>query len=174
MNAEAPGRRDGPGRDEADTSRDTAGIPIPPPFIYLIPFLAGVWLHHTVGGDAIPEVARRPAWVAGWALVVLGVAINASAWVAFLRAKTPVLPTRPTTAIVTGGPYRFTRNPLYLSLALIYAGVPLVQGYLWPYLFLPLVLFLIVRLVIEREERYLERKFGSDYTRYRDAVRRWI
>jgi protein-S-isoprenylcysteine O-methyltransferase Ste14 len=59
-------------------------------------------------------------------------------------------------------------------LALIYAGVPLVQGYLWPYLFLPLVLFLIVRLVIEREERYLERKFGSDYTRYRDAVRRWI
>lgn len=157
-----------------DATRDTAGLPIPPPFIYLIPFLAGVLLHHAVGHDAIPDAARTVARVAGWALVGLGVAINASAWVAFLRAKTPVLPTRPTTAIVTSGPYRFTRNPLYLSLALLYAGIPLIFGYLWPYPFLPLVLFLIVRLVIEREERYLERKFGSDYTSYRDAVRRWI
>ena len=156
------------------TTIDTAEIPIPPPLIYVVPFLIGVLLHHTIGGDTVPETARTTARLAGWALVILGVAINVSAWVAFLRAKTPVIPTRPTTAIVTSGPYRFTRNPLYASLTIVYAGVPLILGYLWPYIFLPLVLFLIVRLVIEREERYLERRFGADYTRYRDAVRRWI
>lgn len=155
-------------------SKDTADIPIPPPLIYFFPFLVGVLFHHTIGGDTITETARTAARIAGWALVAMGVAINASAWVAFLRAKTPVIPTSPTTTIVTNGPYRFSRNPLYLSLALIYAGLPLLFGYLWPLAFLPLVLFLIVRLVIEREERYLERKFGADYTLYRDAVRRWI
>jgi len=153
---------------------DTAEIPIPPPLIYVVPFLIGTLLHHTIGGDTIPETVRMTAYHAGTAMVVLGLAINALAWVAMIRAKTPVIPTRPTTAIVTSGPYRFSRNPLYASLALLYAGFPLIFGYLWPYTFLPLVLFLIVRLVIEREERYLERKFGADYTRYRDAVRRWI
>lgn len=155
-------------------SKDTAHISIPPPLIYVVPFLIGTLLHNTIGGDTIPETVRMTTHRVGTALFVLGLAINAWAWLAFIRAKTPVLPTRPTTAIVTTGPYRFTRNPLYLSLTLLYAGIPLIFGYLWPYPFLPLVLFLIVRLVIEREERYLERKFGSDYTRYRDTVRRWI
>jgi protein-S-isoprenylcysteine O-methyltransferase Ste14 len=153
---------------------DTPKLPILPPYLYFIPFLVGVLLHHTVGGDRIPAHILPAARLLGWILVALGVVINVSAWIAFLRARTPVIPTRPTTAIVTWGPYKFTRNPLYLSLAIIYLGTPLLLGYVWPYIFFPLVPLLVARLVIRREESYLERKFGAEYTRYRDSVRRWL
>lgn len=153
---------------------DTPNLPVPPPFLYFIPFLAGVALHHTVGGDRIPASMLPAARLVGWSLVALGVAINVSAWIVFLRARTPVLPTRPTTAIVTSGPYKFTRNPLYLSLAIVYLGMPLLLGYAWPYIFFPIIPFLVARLVIRREESYLVRKFGAEYTRYRDSVRRWL
>ena len=160
--------------ESPEPAADTPKLPILPPYLYFIPFLAGVLLHHTVGGDRIPTSALPVARPLGWFLVALGVAINVSAWIAFLRARTPVLPTRPTTAIVTSGPYKFTRNPLYLSLAIVYLGMPLLLGYAWPYIFFPLVPFLVARLVISREESYLVRKFGVEYARYRDSVRRWL
>ena len=163
-----------PTPDPAPPTRETANLPIPPPFLYFIPFLIGVLLHHLVGGDRIPASALGPARIAGAVLVAIGLAINISAWVAFHRVRTPVMPTRPTTAIATTGPYRFTRNPLYLSLAIIYLGAALLLGYLWPLLFLPLAVALITRLVITREEGYLEGKFGTEYARYRDSVRRWL
>ncbi|SRR5216117_3876374 len=155
-------------------ARDTANLPVSPPLLYLVPFLAGVLVHHVAAGDRIPPSTLTAARILGGVLVAIGLAINVSAWIAFHRARTPVLPTRPTTAIVVGGPYRFTRNPLYLSLAVIYAGVVLLLGYLWPLVFLPLALVLISRLVIAREELYLARKFGPEYAQYRDSVRRWL
>jgi protein-S-isoprenylcysteine O-methyltransferase Ste14 len=163
-----------PTHDPAPPSRDTANLPIPPPFLYFIPFLIGILLHHLVGGDRIPASALPVARIAGAILAAIGLAINVSAWIAFHRVRTPVMPTRPTTAIATTGPYRFTRNPLYLSLAIIHLGAALLLGYLWPLLFLPLAVALISRLVIAREEAYLEGKFGAEYTRYRDSVRRWL
>jgi len=155
-------------------TRDTPNLPVLPPFLYFIPFFAGVLLHHVVGGDRIPASALAAARGTGGILVAIGIAINVSAWIAFHQARTPVMPTKPTTAIVIRGPYRFTRNPLYLSLALIYLGAALLLGYLWPLVFLPLAVFLISRLVIAREEAYLEGKFGDEYARYRNSVRRWL
>lgn len=84
------------------------------------------------------------------------------------RAGTKVDPREPTTAIVTGGPYRFTRNPLYLSMTLIYSGITALFDAL------PGVLRIMRRGVIEREERYLEGKFGDEYLNYKAQVRRWI
>ncbi len=153
---------------------DTANLPIPPPLFYIIPFLIGVLLHHLVGGDRIPAPALAAARLAGALLAAIGLAINVSAWIAFHRVRTPVMPTRPTTAIATSGPYKFTRNPLYLSLAIIYFGAALLLGYLWPLFFLPLAVRLISRLVIAREEIYLEGKFGAEYARYRGSARRWL
>ena len=158
----------------AGPPRDTVGLPVPPPLLYFVPFLVGVLLHHLVGGDRIPGSALAAARLLGGAFIAAGLAINVSAWIAFHRARTPVMPTRPTTAVVNDGPYRFTRNPLYLSLAIVYVGAALLLSYLWPLLFLPLAVVLIARLVIDREEAYLERKFGGEYTRYRAAVRRWL
>ena len=91
-----------------------------------------------------------------------------------IQTRTSPLPIKPTTAIVATGPYRFTRNPMYVGLAALYLGITLWVDSLWPVLFLPAVLFMIQRFVIAREERYLEAKFGDQYRGYKARVRRWI
>jgi protein-S-isoprenylcysteine O-methyltransferase Ste14 len=90
------------------------------------------------------------------------------------RAETNVDPRQPTTAIVTEGPYRFTRNPLYLSMTLIYAGITALANALPAAVLFPIVLRIMRRGVIEREKRYLERKFGDEYLIYKAQVRRWV
>ena len=93
---------------------------------------------------------------------------------AFARAGTPVSPFRAPTRLVTDGPYRLTRNPGYLGMALGYAGIALLAGAPWALLPLPAVLALVDRGVIVREERYLRRHFGDQYARYERRARRWI
>jgi protein-S-isoprenylcysteine O-methyltransferase Ste14 len=90
------------------------------------------------------------------------------------RAGTPVDPYDAPTALVTEGPFRLTRNPAYVGLALTYAGLSLLTAVLWPLLLLPGVLIAMDRGVIQREERYLEAHFGSSYQQYRRRVRRWL
>ena len=75
---------------------------------------------------------------------------------------------------MTTGPYRFTRNPAYLGMALTYVGIALLSSAVWVLLPLPLVLAVIDRGVIAREERYLQRKFGEEYLSYKRTVRRWV
>ncbi len=106
--------------------------------------------------------------------MLAGAALLASFNTAFTRKGTAVEPWKPTTAIVTTGPYRLTRNPAYLGMALVYIGIALLAEALWVLVPLPLVVALIDRAVITREERYLERKFGREYLDYKATVRRWV
>jgi protein-S-isoprenylcysteine O-methyltransferase Ste14 len=93
---------------------------------------------------------------------------------ALLAAETNINPFKPTMSIVTAGPYRFTRNPLYLGVTLIYCGLTLIINTWWCFVFLVPVLLLIHFGVVTREERYLERKFGDSYRQYRARVRRYL
>jgi protein-S-isoprenylcysteine O-methyltransferase Ste14 len=97
-----------------------------------------------------------------------------SAFLEMRRAGTHVDPRQPATALVSQGPFRLTRNPLYLSLTLLYAGIALVVNSLWPILLLPGALIMIRYGVINREERYLERTFCEQYLSYKAKVRRWV
>src|SRR5215218_8801600 len=90
------------------------------------------------------------------------------------RAGTPTNPYKPSSGIVTEGPFRYTRNPAYLSMTMVYAGVAFLARAPWALALLPVALGVIRRGVIEREERYLERKFGAEYVSYKARVRRWI
>src|SRR3954468_6325046 len=92
----------------------------------------------------------------------------------FRRLGTNVPPSQPTTLIATTGPYRWTRNPMYLGMALIYAGLAIAFDGQIAFALLPLVLIAIQTQVIAREERYLEAKFDDDYRRYKAEVRRWL
>jgi len=89
------------------------------------------------------------------------------------RQGTPIDFNKPATAIITGGPFRFTRNPLYLSLLMLYAGIAILVNSLWllPFLIGMLALF---NGIAKREEEYLEEAFGEDYIDYRKRVRRWL
>lgn len=150
---------------------DNPGVIAPPPLIYAGTLAAGLITNRLAPAGFLPRVSRK---VLGIPLVVGGLAIGFSGLRVMRRAGTNVDPREPTTAIVTGGPYRFTRNPLYVSMTLMYTGISALANALWPMLLLPGVLAVMNKGVIEREERYLERKFGDEYLRYKAGVRRWV
>lgn len=153
---------------------DSAGVVFPPPFLYAIPWLLGYLLHRWLGHDALPAAARPLTRPAGFAVVAVGLLIGFSGIATFLLARTTFVPHRPASALVTGGPYRFTRNPMYLGLAVVYLGLPLALGFAWPYLFFPVAVIAVDRTVIPKEEAYMERRFGDEFRRYKASVRRWV
>jgi protein-S-isoprenylcysteine O-methyltransferase Ste14 len=110
----------------------------------------------------------------GGALVVLGIALTAIAAGSFRRAGTPVVPFEISTALVTTGLYRLTRNPMYLGLALALVGVAVLLGTLSPFLPIPVFVWIIQAQFIRGEERFLEEIFGAGYLAYKSRVRRWI
>ncbi len=150
---------------------DHSGVFIPPPLLYVFPFLAGLLLQWAHPVTLLPRGIAAPL---GVVLAALGLAFGAAAMISFRRARTSPIPVKPTTAIVAAGPYRLTRNPMYVGLALLYLGLTLWVDSPWPLLFLPIALFTIHRFVIAREERYLEAKFGEEYRGYKARVRRWL
>jgi protein-S-isoprenylcysteine O-methyltransferase Ste14 len=153
------------------SDRDVAGVIAPPPLIFLAGLAVGFGVEALLPGTSLPDAL---AWILGGALVLAGVALLGSFVRAFERADTAVAPYAPTTAIVTSGPYRISRNPGYLGMALIYVGIAVLSQALWALLPLPLALAIVDRGVIAREERYLERKFGQEYLDYKGRVRRWV
>lgn len=151
--------------------RDAADVIAPPPLIYLGGLAVGFGLEAALPSAALPSGVR---WGLGGALVVSGVALARGFFRALSGAGTTVSPYSPSSALVTRGPYRFSRNPGYLGMALAYAGTSLLAGALWPFASLAPALALIDFGVIRREERYLERTFGGEYRDYRSRTRRWL
>lgn len=165
---EATGTADsGEGRER----RDTSGVRFPPPLIYVAGFLVGVALELAFPIGGLPLPLAIAAGVVGGGIWFW---LDGSAMRRFQRAGTSMIPMRPSTALVASGPYRFTRNPMYLGMAALHAGLALALGVIWAVILLPLVLLAVDRLVIAREERYLERQFGDDYLAYKRRVRRWL
>jgi protein-S-isoprenylcysteine O-methyltransferase Ste14 len=155
------------------TSRDNPGVIAPPPLLYLGALALGLALD-ILGRrvrTGLPGAVRN-----GLALVLLASAgaLVASALGRFRRAGTHVEPWRPSTALVTSGVYAFTRNPMYVSMALIYLAVALAADSVLALLLLVPLLAVIRYGVIAREERYLAAKFGDEYRNYLDRVRRWL
>jgi len=150
---------------------DHAGVFVPPPLLYVIFFVIGMLLQRVWPVGLLSSLLGRAV---ASACLTAGIGLGIWSVLTFRRAKTNVLPIRPSTAIVTDGPFRFTRNPMYLSLSLLYMGTAFWLDMLWPVLLLPVLLFLVQTYIIAREERYLERKFGGEYLQYRSRVRRWI
>jgi protein-S-isoprenylcysteine O-methyltransferase Ste14 len=141
-----------------------------PPLLYLGPLVAGSVLDRMVPLPALPRRLRRLALPSAAAGAALGV------WFArtMHAARTPVDPREAPTAIVTGGPFALTRNPAYVGMALVYAGIALAANRRWPLVALPGVLVVVDRGVIRREECYLAERFGEEYEDYRRSVPRWL
>lgn len=151
--------------------QDKAGVVAPPPVIYLGALVCGLLLNRRFPVALLP---RRISRSLGWPLLSGGVLLIGWFEWAMLHAGTPANPYKPVSHIATDGPFRYTRNPAYLAMTMIYAGIASLANALWAILLLPVALLVIQRGVIEREEGYLERKFGEEYLRYKARVRRWI
>jgi len=119
-------------------------------------------------------ISLKAAHIAGAVILIVSFIFGLPALRLMFKARTSPNPGRPTTTLVLAGPYRFTRNPMYLGLTCMYAGLIVFLRLPWGLLFLPLVVWLITSWVVRPEEQYLEKQFGSEYTRYKKTVRRWI
>lgn len=151
------------------------GVWFPPPIIFIVGFLVGslierLWRPLPIVPDRISQLFA----VVGLVAAIVGVVIAAWGILTFAMAHTAIIPIHPAERLVQSGPYRFTRNPMYTGLTLLYLGVAATFNDLWPLLMLPIVLMALKRFVVDREEAYLSQKFGAEYDDYRRRVRRWV
>ena len=151
--------------------RDNPGGRVPPPLTYLLTLLLGLLLNRRFHVPFLPHGVTR---VLGWPLVGGGLALATWFVRAMCGADTTLDVDKPVSSLVQNGPFRYSRNPGYLSLTMIYAGIAILRNALWAILFLPLLLLVTQRELIEREERYLQRTFGEEYLAYKRRVRRWV
>jgi protein-S-isoprenylcysteine O-methyltransferase Ste14 len=151
-----------------------AGVRFPPPFLFVIGFLAG-WIldryWHALPLSGFAGSALEPF---GFAALALGVVLAGWGVMTFWRAKTAINPHHSASQLVIHGPYRFTRNPMYTGLTFAYFGGSALLDSAWPVIVLPAVILILVERVISREEMYLRDAFGAEYTGYAASVRRWL
>jgi protein-S-isoprenylcysteine O-methyltransferase Ste14 len=153
--------------------RDGAAVRFPPPLVYLLALVAGGLLDEFV--LQLPLKIATSARIAGAvAAVALGLAMMAGAIGLFRRTGQDPKPWKSTPEIISSGVYGISRNPMYVSMALLLTGIGIGWANGWILALLPLVLLVIYTIAVRHEEAYLERKFGDRYIEYKRSVRRWI
>ncbi len=142
-----------------------------PPLLFAVPLAAGLLVHRVL---PLPLGGHPATTVAGVALVAGGIGFSLSGTATVLRHRTTVVPHHAVTRLVTTGPYRISRNPMYTGHVVACLGAALWAGSWWPLIVVPLSVLATLRWVIEPEEAYLAQRFGAEYHNYRSRVRRWI
>jgi protein-S-isoprenylcysteine O-methyltransferase Ste14 len=144
---------------------------IPPPLLFVTAFVVGLVLQRRLFGSTTPSLALR------WSgIVVTGFGIALALWAVglFARRRTTIVPHGVASTLVVRGPYRRTRNPMYVSLLIIYVGVTVWTGTWIAFTLVGLPLLVLERVIIPMEEAQLGARFGGSYATYRDRVRRWF
>jgi protein-S-isoprenylcysteine O-methyltransferase Ste14 len=154
-----------------DTQRGARVIYIPPPLYYVAGLAGGMIIN---GAVPLPIGGRPGTVLAGLTITMLGLAFAFAGVAAVVRHRTTIVPHHPVATLITGGAYRFSRNPMYTGLAVAYLGVALALDSWWPVALWPLAVLAVRQLVIRPEEEYLTQRFGPAYTDYQSRVRRWL
>lgn len=151
--------------------QDHPDVRFPPPLVHVLAVVAGGAIHYFSPRAILPVVPAR--WIGG-VLLILALILAFFSFRAFKRAKTTLRTDQPVSTLVTTGIYRFSRNPNYLSMTLLFLSLGILINSLWIIaLLVPVTVWLWWR-VVPAEEAYLLREFGQDYQDYQTEVRRWI
>lgn len=156
-----------------DREPDHAGVPIPPPIVFVGTLALALGIDWALTGPSF-GLPFLPRLIVAAIMLIAGLALLLVAAGKFSAEKTNIPPWKPTTVLVTSGIYRYTRNPMYLGMALAYMALSLFADSVIALLLLPIVLIILYYVAIRREEHYLEVKFGQPYRDYKKAVRRWL
>jgi protein-S-isoprenylcysteine O-methyltransferase Ste14 len=146
----------------------------PPPFLYIAVYVLALAVRHWLPLDIVPESLVPAAEIIGGFLAAVGVLLALASVALFFHRKTTVKPHGEPVHLVDVGPFIISRNPMYLSLTLIYTGAAFWQATIWPLILLPIPLLIMNTIVIPFEERRLHTLFGDSFDEYRRRVRRWI
>ncbi len=154
-----------------NTDTDHSNAIVIPPLLYLGFFALGSLLDFFLPQPLLPDL---PQYLVGGGMIACSLVIITLVLPRFRKSETTFSVHGPSTSIITTGPYRFSRNPAYVSLTLLYLGLAVVIDSIWIAGLVVPVLVILRFGVIAREEKYLERKFGADYLDYKNSVRRWL
>lgn len=152
---------------------DHPGVYLPPPLFYVIIFFMSIYSQKAF---PLPTMFLETsvAFMVGVLFVMMGLIIAIPALIKFFQTKNTLITIKPANSLQTSGIYSVSRNPMYLGLLILYTGIAFLQNNLWALLFIPIVLWVVTKVIIVKEEKYLGRNFGSEYTAYCKKVRRWI
>jgi protein-S-isoprenylcysteine O-methyltransferase Ste14 len=153
--------------------KDSAGIRIPPPLYFFVCLGFGLLLEYLFPVHFI-SLSLIPRAIVGFTFMLISLYFAVSGFVALIKNKTPFDTAKSTVKIVTSGAYRFSRNPLYLSLLLLLFGIAVLMLSLWLFFTIPFLFMFFLFNAVKPEENYLSQKFGKEYVDYLSQVRRWI
>jgi protein-S-isoprenylcysteine O-methyltransferase Ste14 len=149
-------------------------VHIPPPLLFLFSYIAGEGIERVMPLPLSRLVSARAAEILSVVFLAIGSIVVVISVTTFLSAKTTPIPYRRAATLVTWGPYRLSRNPMYVGVTLVYLGAAALRGVLWPALLLPIPLAVLNYFVIPQEESMLRATFGAAYEGYCARVRRWL
>jgi protein-S-isoprenylcysteine O-methyltransferase Ste14 len=147
---------------------------VPVPWVFILTYLLGVGLELGFPSNVRSPETNRASFILGSVLFATGAAIAAWGWLIFHKARTTTIPGRASSKLITTGPYRFSRNPMYVGLIVAYLGEAGLLHQIWPVVLLPFSICYITWIVIPVEEARLNDVFGLEYRAYCAKVRRWI
>ena len=145
-----------------------------PPIIYIAAAALALIGHALLPLPWIRGALGEILFATGWLVVAGALAIDVAAMRAMSRARTTIMPHRGSDHLVTGGPFSFTRNPIYVGNTMLMIGVGLISGIVWFLILAPVAAYVTTKLAIQREEKHLEARFGKKYRDYAKKVRRWL
>ena len=151
--------------------KDHAGVYVPPPLIYVAVFFLSVLLQSFIPLEH--SWLRLHSWI-GWILIALFPLLAFTAIYRFIVSKTTITTIHPVKSLQTSGIYAISRNPMYLGLLFLYAGIAVFKGNWWTFILIPVLILIVQQYIIRREEKYLQRQFGNTFLSYKQKVRRWI
>lgn len=146
---------------------------VPVPWVFILVYLVGAGLERVMPTSVLRDNGRGSS-IPGAVVIALGAVIAGWGLGIFWKARTTTVPGQASAQLVMRGPYRFTRNPMYVGLTLVYLGEAGLMKQVWPIIVLPLMLAYLNWIVIPVEEAKLREVFGDQYDGYRGRVRRWI
>ncbi len=153
--------------------KDNPGIKVPPPLLYLAIFLLAIVIQKILPLNKV-FFYTATSKVIGIVFILIGLFFNFPALLQFIKTKNTVVTVKPANSLQTKGIYSVSRNPMYISLLLIYTGLSFLIGNWWNLVLLPFLFLVVQEYIIKREERYLDRRFGQEYTDYKSKVGRWL
>ncbi len=156
-----------------ETKKDSPGVYIPPPLFYVVIFLIALFLQKKVAiNDFVfhSQIIR----IVGISLFVISLFFLVTSLRKFFLSKNTLILIKPASSLQTNGIYNISRNPMYVGLAIVYLGITCFIGNWWNIILFPLLLLIVQEYIINREEKYLIRRFGQDYLDYKSKVRRWL